>query len=107
MDHERLLARAVFSDIFQFEALRQIEIELDRGKLPQTPDRIHQLDINLRPVKRRFARNGLVLDLHSLEDTLKRCRRHIPLVFAADVTLAIVRIPNGKLGLELVEAKIP
>jgi hypothetical protein len=68
---------------------------------------IHQLDINLRPVKRGFARNGLVFNIHALENTLKRCRRHVPLVFAADVTLAIIRIPNGKLGLELVEAKIP
>jgi hypothetical protein len=34
MHHHRLFARAVFSDILQAEALRQIEVELDGGKLP-------------------------------------------------------------------------
>ena len=63
MHHHRLLARSVFGDVFQSEALRQIEIELHGGKLPQAPDGIHQLDVDLRAVERGFARDGLVFDV--------------------------------------------
>ena len=61
--HHRLLARSVFGDVFQAEALRQIEIELHRGELPQAPDGVHQLDVDLRTVERGFAGDGLVFDV--------------------------------------------
>ena len=38
MDHERLVARAIFRDVFKAEARRKIEIELHGGELPGTAD---------------------------------------------------------------------
>src|SRR5436853_1010508 len=35
MDHQRLLARAIFGDVLQFEALGKGEIELHRRELPE------------------------------------------------------------------------
>ena len=107
MHHDRLLARPILGDIFKIKPLRQVEIELHGRKLPQPPDRIHQLDIDLRTVKCRLARNYLVLDIQFLQNFFKRARRLIPLLFTADEVLAVIRIPGRKLGLELVEAKIP
>src|SRR5436309_760286 len=57
MHHHRLLARPIFRNVFQPKALRQIEIELHGRKLPEPPNRIHQLDINLRNIERSVARN--------------------------------------------------
>ena len=37
MDHQWLVARAVFADKFQVEARGKIEIELDSGELPRRP----------------------------------------------------------------------
>ena len=39
--HERLLARTILRDIFQIEALRQVEIELNGRKLPETANSVH------------------------------------------------------------------
>src|SRR5207244_7679456 len=62
VNHQWLLARTIFGHVLQFEALRQVEIELHGGKLPQASDRINQLDIDFRAVKCGFAWNYLVLD---------------------------------------------
>jgi len=59
VDHERLLAGAIFGDVFEIEALRQVEVELDGGELPQASDGVHQFHIDLGTVKRSFA--GMVL----------------------------------------------
>src|SRR5438132_11030426 len=61
MHHHRLLARSVFSYVLQAKALRQVEVKLHGRKLPKPADRIHQLDVNLRPVK--AASPGMVLYL--------------------------------------------
>ena len=72
MHHHRLVPLAVFADIFQSEALRQVEVELHGRKLPQTPNRIHQLHIDLRSVKRRLARDRLVRNAASIQHFLER-----------------------------------
>src|SRR5208283_1879375 len=61
--HQRLLTAAVFGNVFELEALRQVEVELHGRELPQASDGVDQLHVDLRT-------------------------------------------PGGKLGLELVEAKI-
>jgi hypothetical protein len=86
--------------------LRQVEIELHGRELPEPPNGIDQLDVDLRSVERGFARNYLVFDIQSLQNIFKRGARHVPLLFASDETLAIIRIPRGKLGLKLVEAEV-
>ena len=55
MDHQRLVAAAVFADVFQAEARGQIEIELHGGELPGAADGVDQLDVDLGTVERGFA----------------------------------------------------
>ena len=71
MNHERLFAGAIFGDVFESEALRQIEVELNGGELPEAADGVHQLDVNLGAVEGGFAGHGLVFDLAALEDVLQ------------------------------------
>src|SRR5208282_2263228 len=104
--HDRLLAGAVFGNVFEAEALRQVEVELHRRQLPQAADRVYQLDVDLRPVEGGFAGDGFVFDVARLQHLLQRLRRVVPLFFAANKILAIVGVPGGELGLKLVEAKI-
>src|SRR3984885_3889803 len=106
MHHDRLLARTIFGHIFQAKALGQVEVELHRRKLPQAPDRIHQLDVDLGTIERSLAGNRLVLDAPLFQHLFERLSRVDPLFFAADEILAVVGIPGRELGLELVETKI-
>ena len=66
MHHERALARSVFGDIFQAEALRQVEIELHSRELPEAADGVDQLDIDFRAVECSFARDDPVFDIQFL-----------------------------------------
>lgn len=55
--HDRLVRRAEA----QVEALRQLEVELDRRALELAPQRVADRDVDLRPVKRTVA--GIQLPL--------------------------------------------
>ena len=68
MHHDRLLACSVVCDIFKTEASRKIEIELHGGKLPQSSDGIHQLNINFRAVERGFAGDRLIFNPQPLQN---------------------------------------
>ena len=68
--HDRLLARAVFGHVLQAEARWQVEIELDGRELPQTPDGVDQLDVDLRTVEGGLAGNRLVGDLALFQNFL-------------------------------------
>src|SRR5208337_1375665 len=106
MNHHRLLARTILGHVLQAEALRQVEVDLYRRKLPQPSERVYHLDVNLRSVERRLARDGLVLDIPAFQHVLQRLGSVNPLLFTAHEILAVLGIPRRKLGLELVEAKI-
>ena len=60
MDHDRLVPLAVFAHVLELEARRQVEVELHGRELPQPAQHIHQLDVDLGPVERGFAGDGLV-----------------------------------------------
>ena len=60
MDHDRTLARAVGGHVLEGEALRQIEIELDRGALPHPADGILDLEVDLGAVEGTAALIHLV-----------------------------------------------
>ena len=106
MHHDRLLARAVFSDVLQAEALREVEVELHSRELPQAADCVHPPDVDLRAVKCRFARDDRVFDLFFFQNLFERIGGSFPLIVAADKILAIIRIPGGKLSLKLIETEI-
>src|SRR5438132_4572013 len=96
-----------YTTLFRSKALRQVEVELNGRELPQASDRIHQLDIDFRPVERGLPGDYLVLNIQPLQNVFERAGRHVPLLFASDKILTIVRVPGGKLGLELVKTEIP
>ena len=104
MHHQRLMALAVLADVLQAKALGQGEVELHGRELPQAADGVHQLDVDLGAVERSFAGNGFVLDVAALQSVLQRTLRQLPLIVAAGVGFAIVRIPGRQLDLELLEA---
>src|SRR5882762_2854144 len=105
VDHERLLAGSVFGYIFEIEALRQVEVELHGRELPEASDGVHQFDIDLRAIESCFAGHNLVRDVQLPQRTFQGVVGQVPLVFTAEETLFVFRIPGGKLGLELVEAE--
>src|SRR5271157_1793513 len=102
--HQRLVPPAVLADILQREALRQGEVELHGRELPQAADRVHQLDVDLRPVERGLAGDQLVLDVAPLQRLLQRALSQLPLIVAAGIGLAVVRVPGRELHLVLLEA---
>src|SRR5947207_1892926 len=105
MQHERLLARAVFRDIFQLKALGQIEIKLHRGELPGTANGVHQLDVNLGAVERCLSGDGLVGQVAAGERIFERPNSQFPFVVATEEIAVIVRIPDAQFDVELVKAK--
>ena len=105
MHHDRLMALAILADIFQFKTSRQIEVELHRGKLPETAQRIDQLDVDLRPIECGFANDGLVRNALALQHAFERADRQRPILFRADKAGFVLRIPDGKLDLEFCEAE--
>jgi hypothetical protein len=78
MDHQRLVARAVFADVFEVEARGKVEIELHGGELPGAPDGVDQLHVDLRAVERGFAGNVFVGDVHALERVGQRVLGVLP-----------------------------
>ena len=51
VDHIRLVLGAVLPHVHHVEALRQIEVELDRGALPRSADGVAHLDVHLGAVE--------------------------------------------------------
>ena len=53
--HVRAVLAAVLADVGDVEALRQVEVELDRGALPLAAEGVEHLDVDLRAVEDRAA----------------------------------------------------
>ena len=85
--------------------LRQSEIELHGGKLPQAADGIDQLHIDLGAVERRFIRNDGGVDAEAVAGLAQRAFGQFPLIGLAVVFAAGAAIPGGNLGFVFVEAE--
>ena len=55
VDHDRPVALVVGADVLHVEALRHLEVELNRRELPGTADRVPRLHRDLRAVERSPA----------------------------------------------------
>ena len=75
------------------------------GKLPGAADGVHQFDVNLGAIKRGFAHNRLVGNIHLLQDLLQRADGAVPVLLAADKALFIVGVPDTQLDLVFSKAK--
>jgi len=103
VNHQRLLAGAVFGYVFEIEALRQVEVELDVESCHRRPMASTSL-MSIFGVERGFTGDGL----YSMFNSSARSRASGwlgSIVFRAEKTLFVFRIPGGKLGLVFVEAE--
>src|SRR5690606_3148120 len=91
MDHIRTMLLVVLARVFQFETLRQIEVQLDRSQLPDTADRILDLDVYLRAVKCGFAFDPFVLDLTFFEGSGQRFLCTDPIFIGTEITFVLGR----------------
>jgi len=92
MHHQRLMALPILAYVFEFEALRQVEVELHGRKLPEPPDGVHPADIDFRPVECSFAENELIGNTPLAEHLLQRVLCQLPLLLAAHVMAAVVGV---------------
>ncbi len=67
VDHDGLMALAVFADVFELEARGKVEVELHRGELPEAAEDVDELDVDLGAVEGGFAGDGFVGDAFRLE----------------------------------------
>ena len=80
VDHDRALGLSVAVDVFQTEALGLLEIDLDRGDLPATRQRILDLDVDLRAVEGAGARIQLEGEPVGAQRVLEPPLGHLPLL---------------------------
>ena len=82
VDHDGLMALAVFAHVFQLEARGQVEVELHGGELPQAAQHIDQLDVDLGAVEGGFAGDGLVGDRRGAPARASASRWPAPMLVA-------------------------
>src|SRR6185369_13279618 len=78
MNHDRPVLGVVGADVFQVEVLRLLVVELNRCALPLAPDRIRNIEIDLRPVERAIAFVQRVVEAGTRERLLQLGLRVIP-----------------------------
>ncbi len=73
VNHVRPMPFAVLTYIGHVKPFRQIEVELDRGALPHSFQRVFNLDINLGPIENRLAFYPLVGQVSCFQCRNQRC----------------------------------
>src|SRR6478735_11644758 len=109
VDHDRLLARPVGGLVLEAEALRLVEVVLDRRHLPGAADGVARLHRDLRAVEGRAARVGHELETGGGGDLLEDLGRRLPLLVGADELrgLLALGVTGRQLEVEVVEAEVP
>src|ERR1700730_3233020 len=105
MYHQRTMAVAIFTHVFEAKSARQIEIKLNCGELPRASNCIDQFNVNFRTVKRRFALHALERHTQFGKRALERFGCTAPVLCRARVILRVRRIPIRKLYYIFAEAK--
>src|SRR5262249_28109921 len=106
MDHEWLMASAIFAHVLKAETRGEIEIELHRGELPWTANGIDQFHVDFRTVESSFPGYSFEGDLHSLHRFGKCGAGVVPILGFANVIFWMRSVPVGQFDLELVEAEV-
>ena len=78
--HQGLVRFSVFGNVFEVEPAGQSEIELNRRKLPQTADGIHQFHVDLRAIKRGFIGHDFHFEVQALRRLAQSVFSQLPLV---------------------------
>ena len=103
VDHDRAVPLVVGADVVEVEALRHLEVELDRRHLPGPADRVARLHRDLRAVERAAARVHHEVEALVGRGDAQRFGRFVPLLVGADrLVLGLGR----QLEVEVVEAVV-
>ena len=82
MDHDRTVPLVVFTRVLHVEPLREREVALHGGELPQAPDRVAEVEVHLRPVEGALTLGLRVwqpVSLQSRHQRLRGASRHLGL----------------------------
>ena len=74
-------------DVAEPEALRHLDVELDRADLPRAAERVDHVQVDLRPVERAVALVDDVLEPAAVERRLQRALGEVPLLVGAELVL--------------------
>ena len=103
MNHVRLLAHISWSDVFEVETLRVVEVELNGRALPATADRILDVHIDLGPVEGSFPGGHSIRNPGILERLTQVFLADFPPALLLDVLLVGL---SAQVGLEVGESKV-
>ncbi len=78
MNHHRLLFGVLGRGVFETEAVRQREVDLDRRHLPAPADGVAQVHVDLRSVEGTLALGDLIGHLGGLERITQRVGGEVP-----------------------------
>src|SRR5712692_4249775 len=98
MDHHSALALAALVHERHVEALRQVQVDLDRGALPLAADRVLHLDVDLRRVENATAFVDLVRDFADAERIGQRLLCLVPHLVGAEALLWTRRQVDDRVG---------
>ena len=104
MDHHRARARTVRSHEFQVEPLREVEVQLQGGKLPASADGVCHMHIYLRAVESAAALFHFVFQARCLHGRAQAFGGCFPEAVVAD---GLAGRLGGQAGAEIVEPESP
>src|SRR4029077_3034155 len=94
----------VLGDVLEVEALRKLEVDLDRGVGELATVSVENLEVDLRAVERGLPHSDPVRLAHRLEGLAEVGLRFQPLLLAAEPLLLHV-VPGRESVVELVDAE--
>src|SRR4051794_9097668 len=97
------MLKIIVASVLKLEPLRQVEIELNGAQLPYAADRVLDLDIDLRPVKGRFALDSVVRDAALFQCAGKLLFGGGPILIRTKITFILGTAANRQLEFHLVE----
>ena len=98
VQHDGPVLLPVLADVGRAEPLGQLEVGLEGAALPFPPDRVGQLEVELRPVEGAFARVDLEVVPDGEDRLLERGLGLVPLFVGADADLGAGRELDVELG---------
>src|ERR1700678_701080 len=101
--HVRAVPQIVGANVLHLEALGQHVVDLYGRYLPLAPDRIADMDVDLRGVKGSPTLRNRIFDLSGIEGSAQGVGRLVPFFNSPEVFFG----PRGQFSLELGEAKTP
>lgn len=98
MDHERAVASVVGPGVLQAEAVRELEVDLQRRHLPAAADRVADVHVDLGRVEGALAFGHDVVEARGVQRLLQGGLGLIPLLYSADKLLRTGRELRLELG---------